>query len=916
VSLTPGTRLGVYEIATQIGEGGMGQVFRATDTKLKRQVAIKILPAAVAADAERLARFQREAEVLASLNHPNIAAIYGLEENGGVTALVMELVEGEDLSQRIARGAIPFDEALPIMKQIADALEAAHEQGIIHRDLKPANIKVRPDGTVKVLDFGLAKAMEPAGTKSSSVSMSPTITTPPMTQAGMIVGTAAYMSPEQAKGHPADQRSDVFSFGCVLFEMLSGRQAFLADTAAETLAAVLMREPDLSTLPPNLSPRLREMVGRCLEKTARRRWQAVGDLRIELEAIATAPRHAPALAAPTAVPQPLWRRAAPILVATFVTAVVAGLAGWNLKPSSAKPGVVTRFPLILPDDFRFARTASRIVAVSPDGTLIAYNGNRQLYVRALAETEPRSIPGTIGLDPVSPFFSPDGQWIGFVSVPNATLNKIAVSGGAPLTLFKFGSSLAVADFQGPSWDGDQILFARQNKGVMRISANGGEPEVLVPVKDSEQAYGPQLLPGGKAILFTLATEAGPDRWDKAQVVAQSLTSGERKVLVRGGGAAQYVPTGHIVYVLGSTLLAIPFDLTTLEIRGGPLPVVEGVRRAVPVVDSGAAEFALSTAGSLVYIPGASSRISPQTLALVDRDGKVEPLGLPPQPYVHPRVSPDGKRMAYGTDDGTNAVVWIADLKAGAAPRRLTFGGRNLNPIWSRDGRYMVFQSDREGDRSLFRQPVDGTGTAERLTRADGTLEHRAEDWSPDDKTLLFTVGAGSGDLWTLSLDGDRKPKPIVQLPSNERYATFSPDGRYFAYTSNEVGNQSEVFVQPYPPTGAKYQVSTGGGRYPLWSPDARQLFYDTQLVAGGVGSLVAVEVRTQPALSFGKPTPIPVGRAVLGANGRYYDITPDGKQFLVVTSAGAGNGAAGQAPEQINVVLNWSEELKQRVPTR
>ncbi len=923
MALTPGTRLGVYEVTAPIGEGGMGQVYRATDTTLGRQVAIKILPDAFAADPERLARFEREAKTLASLNHPHIAAIYGFEKSGGTHALVMELVEGEDLSQRIARGAISIDEALPMAKQIAEALEAAHEQGIIHRDLKPANIKARDDGTVKVLDFGLAKAMDPTAGSSPGISMSPTLTTPMMTGMGMILGTAPYMSPEQAKGRVVDKRTDVWAFGCVFFEMLTGRRAFEGEDVTDTIAAVVRGEPDWGLLPADVPEQIRLLLTRCLTKDRRARIADISLARFLMTETLSAVAVAAEPATPVAPPKPLWRRAAPVLAVAIVTALVASFAAWNLKPSSAAPGGPTRFPMILPDDLQFIRTGGKLLAISPDGTRVVYQGNRQLFLRSMADMDARPIPGTSSLDPVHPFFSPDGQWVGFLSLADATVKKIAVSGGAPVTLYKFGV-IASGDFIAPRWDGDEILFAQQNKGIMRLSANGGEPQVLVPIDAPATAYGPQLLPGGKSVLFSLATDQGADRWDTAQIVVQSLTSSERKVVFRGGGAAQYVPTGHLVYALGTTLLAIPFDLGKLEVRGGPVPILEGVRRGTAT--TGAASFALSTTGSLVYVPGSSLASSPQTLALADRTGKVQPLGLPPQPYYHPRISPDGTQMVFGTDDGKESIVWVADLKVGASVRRLTFGGKNMYPIWSRDGRFITFQSDREGDRGLFRQPADGSGTAERLTKADNGAEHRPEDWSPDGKTLLVLVSKGNGDLWTLTLDGDRTLKPLVQLPSNERYAAFSPDGRFFTYASTEIGSRFEIFVQPFPTTGAKYQISTDGGRDPLWSPDGKQLLYNavfnssltgnTGSTAASAGKLGVVDVRTQPAFSFGRPTPIPIERAILGGNGRYYDMTPDGKQFLVVMPPGAQGEAARPPAERINVVLNWLEELKQRVPMK
>ncbi len=966
--VTPGSKIGPYEITVAIGAGGMGEVFRARDTKLNRDVAIKVLPAAFADDPERLARFTREAQTLASLNHPNIATIYGIEEiagiassasqadllamtkrassagrlamtngAGGSRALVMELVEGEDLSTHIARGPIPVTEALPIARQIAEALEAAHEQGIVHRDLKPANIKVRTDGTVKVLDFGLAKAMGPSGESASNpnVSHSPTLTHHG-TSAGMIIGTAAYMSPEQAKGRAVDKRTDIWAFGVVLYEMLSGARLFKGEDVSDTLAAVLRQDVDCAVLPSEMPPSVRRLVARCLERDLKRRLRDIGEARVLLEnpasplvSDATSLRgNADALTPARFVPW--WRQAAPALALMVITAVLTGAAAWKLKPADNAPGIVTRFSMVLPDDLRFLRgNSGQIAAISPDGTRVAFAANGQLFLRSMGDLEARPVPGTNGLDPTHPFFSPDGQWIGFAAIADATVKKIAVSGGAPITLGKLPLPLVGGLFDSPRWEGDEILFAQPGQGIMRLAASGGEPEVLIRVDEPARAGSPQLLPGGKSVLFSLASAGGTERWDSGEIVVQSKGSAERKVVFRGGRAAQYLPTGHLVYALGTSLLAIPFDLATLEVRGGPVSMLEGLRRATSRGESGAAPFAVSSTGSLVYVPGSTSATSLQTLALADRTGKVLPLGLPPQPYNHARISPDGRQMVFGTgtDDGKESIVWVADLRAGSSVRRLTFGGKNGYPIWSRDSRSITFQSDREGDNGLFRQPADGSGAPERLTKADSSSDHRPEDWSPDGKTLIFLKNTASGgDLWTLTLEADNKIKPLVQEPANERYAAFSLDGRWFAYASaDEISKRFEVFVQPFPTTGAKYQVTTDGGRDPLWSPDGRQLFYNTVFDASNTnsssinsafGRLVAVDVRTQPTFSFGRPMPIPIERAVLGGNGRYYDVTPDGKQFLVVMPPDAQNAAARPPAERINVVLNWFEELKQRVPMK
>ena len=525
----------------------------------------------------------------------------------------------------------------------------------------------------------------------------------------------------------------------------------------------------------------------------------------------------------------------------------------------------------------------------------------------MAEMEARPIPGADG-DVADPFFSPDGQSIGFWSATDTAIKKIAISGGAPVTICK-------ADIPfGASWDDDHIVFAESGKGIMRVSANGGEPEVLVSVNASELTHGPQILDHGKAVLFTVTTvQNQTDRWDQAQIVVQPLPSGPRKVLVRGGSDARYVPTGHIIYALSGNVLALPFDLKKLDAKGGSVPVIEGVMRASGAA-TGSAQLAVSENGTLVYVPGSSQPASQRTLALVDRSGKVQPLPLPPAPYDHPRISPDGKRIVVSTADDKDDIVWVYELSGGTTLRRLTFGGRNGDPVWSRDGRSVIFTSDREGDKALFRQPADGNGSAERLTKADPGVSHYADSVDPSGKMLGFFAAGnnGVGGIWMLPLEGDRKPQPFIAMPNSlQLQASFSPDGRWVAYMSTETGSTNpQVYVQPYPATGAKYQITTKGGAAPLWSPDGKQIFYWWS------GKIFAIDVRTEPAFSFGQPSPLPFPQVAQTAPGlRNFDITPDGRQFLIIPF---GNSAAGPtpAPAQINVVLNWFEELKQRAPVQ
>jgi eukaryotic-like serine/threonine-protein kinase len=916
VALTPGTRLGVYDITALIGEGGMGQVYRATDTNLKRQVAIKVLPESLAADPDRLARFQREAEVLAALNHPNIAHIHGLERCAGTVALVMELVEGEDLSQRIARGAIPLDEALPIAKQIAEALEAAHEQGIIHRDLKPANITVRSDGTVKVLDFGLAKAMEPTAGSSPSLSMSPTLTTPAMmTGAGMILGTAAYMSPEQAKGRTVDRRADVWAFGCVLYEMLTGGRAFGGDDVQDTFVAIMRDEPDWARLPASLPPVLGTYIKRCLQKDAKQRVQAMGDVRLALEGAFEGPAQpAPAATPSAAVPRPFWKRALPVAVTAVVVTAMAIAATWTLKPTPPVPSPpVTRFTLPLGEGQQFTAVGAQSLAVSPDGTRLVYVANNQLYLRSLADVEARPIPGgsqLAGGTPLTPVFSPDGQSIAFFSTVDRTIKKIAVSGGAAVTICPANAPM------GMTWDPGGLVFGQGSKGILRVSANSGQPAVLATVKNGEVAASPQVLPGSDWVLFTVATAATAEGWDKAQIVVQSMKTAERKTLVSGGSDARYVPTGHLVYALGGVMFAVPFDLRKVAVTGGPVPVIEGVKRAATGSAFSTAHLSISSTGSLVFVPGPVSPSAGQfDLALFDRTGTAQPLKLTPGPYEYPRLSPDGKRIAFGSDDGKDAIVWIYDVSGATSIRRLTLGGRNRVPVWAADGEHVAFQSDREGDLGIFWQRADGTTAAERLTKPDKDTAHVPESWSPDGKTLLFSVAKGSSYALAALSFPDKTVTLVGSIQSAfPPAAVFSPDGKWIAYSAGGVGAAAgSLFVQPFPPTGATYPISKTTGIHALWSPDGKELFYG----AAAGPNIVAVSVTTRPTFTFGNPVPVPrmfVNRGPVFE--RPIDITLDGKRFLGVVVAGSTAASGASAAPQIQVVLNWFEELKARVPTK
>jgi serine/threonine protein kinase/Tol biopolymer transport system component len=910
LALTPGTRLGVYEVTMPIGAGGMGEVYRATDSNLKRSVAIKVLPASVAGDADRLARFQREAEVLAALNHPNIAAIYGLEKTVDFTALVMELVEGEDLSQRIARGAIPIDEALPIAKQIADALKAAHEQAIIHRDLKPANIKVRPDGTVKVLDFGLAKAVEPAGTKSSSVSMSPTITSPAMmTGAGMILGTAAYMSPEQAKGRVVDRRADIWAFGAVLFEMLTATRAFGGEDVTDTIVSVISKEPDWAALPAATPLPVRLLLRRCLDKDSRRRLRDIGEARFALE---TAYDSA---AAPV---NELRHRRSPLVWAVAVIAVVslalAAFAMWR-RPLGVQPSMT--FAIELPEGQTFTRAGRRVIALSPDGTRLVYVANRQLYLRNLNELTATPIAGTAASDPSEPLISPDGQWVAFWSAES--LKKIPIDGGTAVTL------ASVNNPYGASWDGDRLLLGQETpRGIVEVPASGGPAKLIVALDESkdELAEGPELVAGGRAMLFTLRTRQ--QAWDNASIVVQDLTSGRRTTVVQGGTAGHLLPTGHLVYARGTTLYAVTVDERSLRVTGNPVPLEQDVRLADGGF-SGAAQVVWSTAGTLAYVPTNAAHLLNRSLAWIDRSGRVEPVAaLPARRYqaasAQMRVSPDGGRVAVtiladsisSTDTLRGQDIWIWAIARGTLTRQ-TFTSRSASPVWSPDGTRLCNASELE----LVCQAADGTGQRQPMFDVAGPFSFsEIGPMSPDGRNMLLVARANNKADQSIGLApmGTRlEPRPLVHSSGSGSGPAISPDGRWLAYVSEETG-VGEVYVRPFPDVDSgRWQISSGGGLDPQWSPKGGELFYLD--VSGSAGSspakaLMAVDYRATPGFSVGKPTALFKFPA---AAGRGFAVGPDGRFLLNLPAASPDETVA---REQIVVAQNWFEKLRQRVPAK
>jgi len=819
---------------------------------------------------------------------------------------VLELVDGSTLADRIAKGPMPLDETLPIATQIAEALEAAHEQGIIHRDLKPANIKVRDDGTAKVLDFGLAKAMEPAAGINLSVTSSPTITSPAMmTGIGTILGTAAYMSPEQAKGRPADKRSDVWAFGAVLYEMLTGRRAFEGEDVSDTLAAVLRAEPDWTALPPDVPPSIRTLVKRCLEKDRRARIADISTARFLMNEPTLAAATVASVPVPASVRQRSWRRLVPIGVVTIVAAALTAVAMLGAGRTTPAPPV-TRFVFMLPQATQFTGMNRRVIAISPDARQIAYVASSRLFVRSMTDFEPRAIPGTETIGLTIPVFSPDGREVAFYSTTDTSIKRIGIAGGVPSTICQIEGAPPL----GMSWTGDSIVFGQSGRGILRVSSRGGKPEPLIPISGRlESLIGPQLLPGDQAVLFTLVSGGN---LDAAQIAVQSLKSGQRTILTEGNDA-RYLTTGHLVYWSRGTLFAAPFDVGRLQLAGAAVPIVQGVNRTE---GSPFANFSLSDTGSLIYIPGQANASSRQSaLVLVDRTGHEEALKVPPKAYGTPRFSPDGTQVAVGTDDGKEADIWVYDLSGTTSIRQLTFGGRNRFPVWSANGERIAFQSDREGDSGIFWQRADGADTPQRLTRPEKGLFHIPESWSQANQRLSFSETSGeSASLWTVSVT-DGKSERFGDIQSRASLnAEFSPDGRWLAYTLRDVG-RATVHIRPFPPSGGAHYQLQDDAHHPMWSPrDGKELFY---MSTANTGGLFAVRFTLQPSPAFGIPAPVAENVTFRSSpvSPRNHDIAPDGKRFVTVADAAPTEPGAPTAP-QIRVVLNWVEDLKQRVPVK
>jgi serine/threonine protein kinase len=908
LALTPGTRLGVYEITALIGEGGMGQVYRATDTRLKRQVAIKILPQALAADHDRRARSQREAEVLASLNHPHIAAIYGLEETGGTTALVMELVEGDDLSQRIARGAIPLDEALPIAKQIAEALEAAHERGIVHRDLKPANIKIAPGGVVKVLDFGLAKAMAAVANEETETTDTGAMTAHG-TREGLVLGTPAYMSPEQARGQAVDKRTDIWAFGCVLYEMVTGEHAFPGATVSDTIAAILHREPDWTTLPPNLPASVRRVLERCLSKDLRKRLRDIGDARVDLdESLAPPSTTGPAGARQSRPGAVRWTAG---LFATSAIAIAAALAGarFSSRPAgvshaTAVPQPTVRLTLVPPVDRPlWLSEADRDFVISRDGTRLVYvsGSDRELMTRAIDRLDAVRLGNVTGAR--SPFISPDGKWVGFfVGVSNTEVKKISMTGGPAMSLGR-----APGGARGGAWgQDDTIVFATQVGKLLRVPASGGEITVLSTPDSARGETGhlfPSFLPGGQTILLTV-THVG-DPLDNGQIVALDLKTGRRTLLLSGGSQPEYVEAGYLVYGVAGALRAVRFNAATLDVMGEPVSVVNDV---ATIATTGAGEFSLSASGVLVYLPGGTLGAA-RSLVWVDRQGHEEPVSAPPRMYAYARISPDGSRVALELRD-QERDLWTWDFMRQTLTRLTTHPALDMGAVWTTGGQRVIFTSQRlESHGDLFWQQADGTANAERLTTSVGQPVS-AMSMLPGGTRLVVRSGSRLG---VLGIDrnessAERVPRqiePLAGAPFEVVRASVSPNGHWLAYESR--AETPQIYVRPFPNVDkGSWQISIDGGTQPVWAARGDELFY-----RDAKGAMVAVHVRTSPTFSADRPERLFTRRYVAGGTaGWNYDVGLDGR-FLMIKDP-----QADRASTSLVVIWNWADELRRLVPVK
>jgi serine/threonine protein kinase/Tol biopolymer transport system component len=894
LDIKPGTRLGLYETLSPLGKGGMGEVWCARDTRLDRQVAIKVLPEPLARDEDRVLRFQREARLLASLNHTNIAQIYGFEESNGSKYLVLEYVAGETLGARLKGGPLATDEALEICKQIADALEAAHEKGIIHRDLKPSNVMIRPDGSVKVLDFGLGKAVA----EDSSMADSGTITVD-YTRAGVVLGTVPYMSPEQARGRPVDRRTDIWSLGCVLFECLSGKRTFDGATTTELLAQIVSEQPDFSRLAPDTGLFLTRLIRRCLEKDPKRRLRDVGEVRIAIEEFQ-------AHAETTLVdgPPPSTERSLPFVrLLPWALAAVLGIAlGYSLwpreRPMVSPARAVSRWTILLPDKARvdFGGTGgkfdySRTVAVSPNGERIVYamqslSDRSELYLREIEEFQVRPIPGTT--NGRGPFFSPDGAWLGFLS--DTMLQKVKLTGGSPQKICDVNS----ASFDA-SWapDGESIVFGT-DAGLWRVSSNGGTPEQLTSPRSDEGELAhhfPHVASDGRHVLFTVVTTKG------AHLAQLALENRTWKTIIRDAAQGALLHNGHVVFARRGELMVAPFAAKTGKIAGPAVSVLQNVHTLTGLGGIVVTQFDVAATGILTYVPATTATVD--QLLWVDRSGNETVITSGPGTWVHPRLSPDGERISVDihSPDGERDV-YIYELLRDQL-NRLTHEGITWESEWSPDGKRLAVMSGRvAGRRSLFLVRTDFSGPPELLHPGDHSIP---TSWSPDGMSLLFYDYA-EGGIMSVSPQHDRTPKLVVGSSANERFPRLSPDGKWMAFVADESARR-QVFVQSYPGLGPRHKISIEGGGEPVWSRDGRKLFFRE------ADQAFFVSVEYEPAFACSPPTKLFSGQydaALIGH--QHYDVSLDGEKFLMIKHGKP------VGPNEVRVVLNWFDELERRVP--
>jgi serine/threonine-protein kinase len=910
--LAPTARVGRYEIIAPLGAGGMGEVYRARDAQIGRDVALKVLPEAFASDPERIVRFEREAQVLGSLNHQNIAAIYGIEAG----ALVLELVEGPTLADLIAAGPLPIPDALSIARQICDALRAAHARGIVHRDLKPANIKVRSDGSVKVLDFGLAKAIE--GWSLDENGSGETITSPALvSRVGVILGTAAYMSPEQARGKSIDERTDIWAFGCVLFEMLTGRRAFDGDGVTDTLSRVLQHPPDWTALPSRTPTTIHRLLIACLEKDPNKRLAPIAVAAFQLdEAVA---------AGSAAAIGPAWIPRRAVSAATMATLAGGAIAGaaivWSIAPRSIAPVLpVTRLQMpVAPADQlggnegRPVRTA---LALSPDGRTLVFSAvqknQRLLFKRALDQAAATPIPDTDGA--LNPFFSPGGDWIGYFAA--GQIKRIPLAGGPPVVV------TATPTFFGASWgDDDVIVFARTDGGLWEVPAGGG---TVTRRTETDTAAGeishrlPFVLPGGDGVLYTVTHTRFP-RWDETQTWLHSRRAGKPKLLLEGGADARYVSSGHLVYVKEGALLAVPFDLQRLGVTGSPVGIANVMQAAYvagQLGDSGAMQVSVSQSGTLVYVDGGVHPSPEYTVLQVDRAGRQQTLPVPPHSFRTLRVSPDGTQLALGTV-GRDRGVWLYNFGRQVLTK-LAASGRSVGPMWTPDGQRITYAAAAKGPDNLQWIRADGGGSAEPLVRSTSNLVPGS--WSPSGRELVYyAIGADAGgppqtgpSIWWMNVPAKGEPVRLSPAAATAGSADFSPDGKWIAYDSNESGTR-HVYVEAFPGPGPRLQVSIDNGGGPVWRRDGRELFYvrattpNQQPEAGEADvAVMSVMVASGPKLTFGAPRQLFAGRYSMNAPARGYDVASDGQHFIMMQ-------LRKRPPDVITVltvVQNWIEELK------